>query len=231
MRRPWRGVPRKQLPIGHLESPQTPAKQVPTHAWASLRLLQHRSCMHHITKTCVSLHKFAWYAKSLTTSCQLHSQLTCKALQSALQLSANRCKTAAKRKKAMTSMPPSHSRHHVTCVPDSLAKRCNVLCNSLQIVAKLQQNAKRPWQACHQMTRDIMSFAFLTHLQSAAKCFATLCKSSQTCSKTQKDMASMPPSHSRHHVICILNSLATRCNVLCNSLQIVAKLQQNAKRP
>ncbi len=149
MRRPWRGVPRKQLPIGHLESPQTPAKQVPTHAWASLRFLQHRSCMHHITETCVSLHKFAWYAKSLTTSCQLHSQLTCKALQSALQLSANRCKTAAKRKKA--------------------------------------QAAKRPGQACHQVTCGIMSLAFLTHLQSAATRFATPCKSLQNCSKTQKD--------------------------------------------
>ena len=137
---------------------------MPTHAWTSLRFLQHRSCMHHITKTCVLLHKFAWYAKSLTTSCHLHSQQTCKALQSALQLSANRCKTAAKRKKDMTSMPPSHSQHHFICVPDSLAKRCNVLCNSLQIVATLQQSAKRPWQACHQMIRDTMSFAFLTHI-------------------------------------------------------------------
>ena len=39
------------------------------------------------------------------------------------------------------------------------------------------------------------------------------------------------PSRSRHHVICILNSLAKRCSVLCSSLQIVAKLQQNAQRP
>ena len=82
---------------------------------------------------------------------------------------------------------PSRSRHHVNCILNSLAKRCRVLCNCLQIVAKLQQNAKRPWQACHQVTRGIMSLAFLTHLQSAAMCFATPCKSLQNCSKTQKD--------------------------------------------
>jgi hypothetical protein len=117
------------------------------------------------------------------------------------------------------------------CILDSFAKRCNVLCNSLQIVAKLQQNAKRPWQVYHQVTHDIMSIAFLAHLQSVAMCSATLCKSLQTCSKTHKDSDNFVIKSLTTSVNCILNSLARRCNVPCSSLQIVAKLQQNAKMP